>query len=155
MKRPNVYKRTGRGIIAIELAFVLLFAAPLAILLLMFGQACLTYNVLQKGAHDAARYLATLPPQEMRNMASISVANDLARTMVIDAARNAHLSTVPVALQITVLCDGSNCSGSTLPNTVLVSVSVSPDDSYYRLVADFLVQGTMTLEARSTVRYGG
>lgn len=155
MKRPNVYKRTGRGIIAVELAFVLLFAAPLAILLLMFGQACLSYNVLQKGAHDAARYLATLPPQEMRNATQVILAVDVARTMVRDAASNAQIGVLPTMQNITVLCDGANCDGSVLPNTILILVSVSPDDSFYFLVDNFIVQSTMTLRARSAVRYGG
>lgn len=150
-----VYKRHFmRGIAAVELALILIFAIPLSSLLFALGQACLTYTVLQKGVHDGARYMAALPAIEMRNLAQAALADSAVRNIINDAMSNAHLGISIPAQKIMVACDGNGCGGA-LPNLVFVSVQLSLDDPLYGLAYIYLSQAGFNFTVSATVRYGG
>lgn len=150
-----VYKRHFmRGIAAVELALILIFAIPLSSLLFALGQACLTYTVLQKGVHDCARYMAALPAIEMRNLAQGALADSAVRNIVNDAISNAHLGVPTQAMKIAVACDGFSCGGN-LPNVVSVSVQLSLNDPLYGLAYIYLSQAGFNFTVSATVRYGG
>lgn len=149
--RPNFM----RGIAAVELALILIFSVPLTSLLLMFGQACLSYTVLQKGVHDAARYMAALPAIEMRDDMKVGQAQIVARNMIVDAARAAHLGSVPTAQSVFFACDGVGCGNGTLPSLIFVYVKLTVNDPLFELANAYLGQNGFTFKVSVTVRYGG
>ncbi len=65
MRPPCRAPRRQGGVAAIELALILLFFMGLLPFVLLFGRALLVYTALQKSAHDAARYMATMPLPQM------------------------------------------------------------------------------------------
>ena len=87
MKAPGCKSGPRRegGVAAIELALILLFFMGLLPVVLLFGRALLSYTAMQKSAHDAARYMATLPLPLMMNTASAAQGTVFARQMVLDA----------------------------------------------------------------------
>lgn len=64
---PCRASRRQQGVAAIELALIMLFFMGLLPVVLLFGRALFMYTVVQKSAQDAARYMATLPLQQMTN----------------------------------------------------------------------------------------
>ena len=77
--------RRQDGVAAIELALILLFFMGLLPVVLLFGRALLAYTAMQKGAHDAARYMATLPLPQMSNIGTANQGVAFSRQMVLDA----------------------------------------------------------------------
>ena len=67
MRRPVPRRamRRQQGVAAIELALIMLFFMGLLPVVLLFGRALFMYTAVQKSAQDAARYMATLPLQQM------------------------------------------------------------------------------------------
>jgi len=65
MRRAACAKRRQEGVASIELALILLFFMGLLPVVLLFGRALFMYTAVQKSAQDAARYMATLPLQQM------------------------------------------------------------------------------------------
>lgn len=74
-----------QGVAAIELALILLFFMALLPVVLLFGRALFMYTAVQKSAHGAARYMATLPLQQMTNYTAAAQATAFAVQMVQDA----------------------------------------------------------------------
>jgi hypothetical protein len=85
MNRPRSPSLRQQGVATIELALILLFFMGLLPVVLLGGRAMLLYTAMQKGAHDAARYMATLPLQQMTNESSANDAALFAAQMVRDA----------------------------------------------------------------------
>ncbi|WP_176460933.1 TadE/TadG family type IV pilus assembly protein [Janthinobacterium sp. PC23-8] len=65
MRRACCARRRQDGVAAIELALILLFFISLLPVVLLFGRALFMYTAVQKSAQDAARFMATLPLQQM------------------------------------------------------------------------------------------
>jgi hypothetical protein len=78
-------KRRQQGVAAIELALIMLFFMGLLPVVLLFGRALFMYTVVQKSAQDAARYMATLPLQQMTNDDTANQAAAFATQMVRQA----------------------------------------------------------------------
>lgn len=154
MKRIVCKRHFMRGIAAVELALILIFAIPLSVLLLTIGQVLLTYTVLQKGVHDGARYMAALPPLEMRNLAQVALADSAVRNIINDAVSNAHLGISIPAQKIIITCDSAGCGGN-LPNVVSVIVQLRLDDPLYFLAYYYMSQAGFNFTVSATVRYGG
>ncbi|MGK5024809.1 TadE/TadG family type IV pilus assembly protein [Janthinobacterium sp. RB2R34] len=74
-----------QGVAAIELALIMLFFMGLLPIVLLFGRALFIYTVVQKSAQDAARYMATLPLQQMTNDDTANQAAAFARQLVQQA----------------------------------------------------------------------
>ena len=87
MRRHGLRRATARqdGVAAIELALIMLFFMALLPVVLLFGRAMFLYTAVQKSAHGAARYMATLPLQQMTNYATAAQASAFAVQMVQDA----------------------------------------------------------------------
>ncbi|NYE58987.1 Flp pilus assembly protein TadG [Duganella sp. 1224] len=112
--------RGQRGAVALELALTLAFLFPVMALLLFYGRLLYNYEVAQKAAHDATRYLASA---SRVNLGSTSaVAYELAVAQAIVQAEVSVLS--PSALSVTILCDNVQCSGLDVPDTVSVGVQI-------------------------------
>jgi len=93
--RRHVRCRASRrqaGVAAIELALIMLFFMGLLPVVLLFGRALFLYTVVQKSAQDAARYMATLPLQQMTNDDTANQAAAFATQLV----RQALAETGPV-----------------------------------------------------------
>ena len=73
-----------KGVAAIELALIMLFFMALLPVVLLFGRALFLYTAVQKSAQDAARYMATLPLQQMTAYAAATQASAFAVQMVQD-----------------------------------------------------------------------
>ena len=160
MRRPCYRHATTdqQGVAAIELALIMLFFMGLLPVVLLFGRALFMYTVVQKSAQDAARYMATLPLQQMTND---DTANQAA-TFAVQLVRQALAETGPVlnANRISVQCiysDGDYPCGSypTRPLQVRVKfVAQLPIDFLPRLTLHWLPQlAPISLNANAVLRY--
>jgi Flp pilus assembly protein TadG len=116
------------GVAAVEFAILLpllfvLLSAPLYI-----GRVLWHYTVVQKAAHDAARYLASVPESEMRTNGLAQNAAALAREIV--AAELGDLNPGPTPPDIAVQCNHSSCNSITAWTSVQVTVQVEMHDPF-------------------------
>ncbi|MES2264792.1 MAG: TadE/TadG family type IV pilus assembly protein [Pseudomonadota bacterium] len=157
--KPLPRRARQHGIAAIELALILSLSLFLLPYILLFGRVFWHYTALQKAAHDAARYMSTLPQQEMGNVASAAAAATLARTMVSDAALGAGLTERPETALITVNCITATnvvltCGGVNLPAMVQVTFEVNiRDDVWNMFTAVYTGQDGIPLTLTATLRY--
>jgi hypothetical protein len=110
--KPRCWSRQA-GAIAVEAALVLLACFMLLPFLLYFARLTLHAAVLQQAAFNAARYMATLPPEQIRDPALQTVALDVARGLVGQAVAGARLDTGPQAIEIE--CDSIDCGSLAVP----------------------------------------
>jgi Flp pilus assembly protein TadG len=138
------------GIVAVEMAFILLFVLVLLPYPLFFGRVFWHYAVLQKVAHDAARYMSTIPAIDMKNAAKASQAAALAQSMV--AAGTAGLGE-PVG--VNVMCDAATCGTfSVLPGQVRIIAGLSLQDTIFGAITGSLTGDSgLLLQANVTMRY--
>lgn len=91
----------------------------------------LHYTVAQKAAHDAVRYLSSVPKAEIYSMNSSFVEIDAAvfskSLAYIEAAE------IPGARYIEAQCDGATCLGGSVPSRVRVLVRIQYSDSIFPL----------------------
>ena len=160
MKRHFPHGATVRqdGVAAIELALILLFFMGLLPMVLLFGRALFMYTAVQKSAQDAARYMATLPLQQMTNDDTANQAAVFATQLV----RQALAETGPVlnANRIRVECvyaSGDYPCGTYATRPLQVRVKFAAD-----LPIDFLPDLTLrwlpqmapiSLNANAVLRY--
>jgi len=157
-RKPCRKPRRQDGVAAIELALILLFFMGLLPVVLLFGRALLAYTAMQKSAHDAARYMATLPLPQMTNTASAVQGTAFARQMVLDAMAETWpgLEPVQVNLECVYSDDAYSCgSFASKPLQVRVKfgaempIGILPD-----LILGWLPQMTsIPLRANATLRY--
>ena len=150
-------RRQG-GVAAIELALILLFFMGLLPFVLLFGRALLVYTALQKSAHDAARYMATMPLPQMGKFDTASQGAELARQMVADAMVESWPNINPAWVNVDcVYADDSYACGSyaTAPLQVRIKVTADmPVDFLPELTRKWLPQlAPIPLRANATLRY--
>ena len=147
-----------QGVAAIELALIMLFFMGLLPVVLLCGRALFMYTVVQKSAQDAARYMATLPLQQMTNDDTANQAAAFATQLV----KQALAETGPVlnANRIRVDCmyaGGDYPCGSyvTRPLQVRVKfVAELPIDFLPDLATRWLPQlAPISLNANAVLRY--
>ena len=150
--------RRQDGVAAIELALILLFFMGLLPVVLLFGRALLAYTAMQKSAHDAARYMATLPLPQMTNTASAVRGTAFARQMVLDAMVETwpQLEPVQVTLECVYSDDAYSC-GSFAHKPLQVRVKFAaymPLGILPDLLSKWLPPMTsIPLRANATLRY--
>lgn len=150
--------RRQDGVAAIELALILLFFMGLLPVVLLFGRALLAYTAMQKSAHDAARYLATLPLSQMARGDTANQGAVFARQMVLDAMAESWPAMQPYL--ITVDCaysDDSYACGSFPSKPLQVRVKFATDmpiGILPDLTLGWLPQmAPIPLRANATLRY--
>jgi Flp pilus assembly protein TadG len=152
MKCPakHLGQRLQRGIVAVEMAFILLFVLVLLPFPLFFGRVFWHYAVLQKVAHDAARYMSTIPAIDMKNAAKASQAAAVAQGMVLAATTGLGESAA-----VNVMCDASVCGTlAVLPNQVRILAAIVLQDPIFPAVTGSLTgDDGLTLQANVTMRY--
>ena len=151
---PVRARRRQRGVAAVEAAVLLPLLLVLLVFPLFFGRIFWHYAVLQKAAHDAARYLATVPLVEMNNPARGPLAADLARAIATTETAELYAGeNSPVS--ITVLCDDGNCDAG-LPATVSVLARTRMYDPFFGSVTKPIFgEDGLLLRAKVVMRYVG
>jgi hypothetical protein len=150
--RPAILPGRQRGIAAVELALTLPVLLTLLAYLVFYGRVLYNYEVAQKAAHDAARYLSGAAAINMRN--TTQAANEVAVAQAIANAELAGLN--PGAGNgpfVFIQCDGLPCLGLSLPNQVGVNVQIVVQNDIFGYYVPYL--GDTLLQARSSMRYVG
>ena len=147
-------RRSQGGIALIELAVIL---PPVLIMLgltLFLGRVFWHYTAAHKAAHDAGRYLSSVPAIEMRTPGR--AANVVLVARAIAEQEVAGLNPGPYPPVITILCDGLSCAGFAAPNTITVGVQLAMfDEILYSLTTDIIGDTPLPLTAAVTMRYVG
>jgi len=140
---PYSMKQREDGSVAIELAFILnLILIPLLAAALFFGRFFWHYTVAEKAAHDAARFLASASPTEMKTQCP----NPFFDACVVSAARalaRAEISELNPGYaypQISIECDDELClvgSKSPLPKVINVHINMTVEDPFLTPVTSF------------------
>jgi Flp pilus assembly protein TadG len=140
--------RRQRGIAAVELALIMPVFLIMLALPLYFGRVFWHYTVAQKAAHDAARYLSTVPLADLKNPGKI--AHVMAVAQDIAEAEMAELNPGPYRPNVGVLCDGYPCAGVFAPTKVTVVIQMSMADPIFADITFSLLGGGVGLLADST-----
>jgi hypothetical protein len=120
---PRLFRRTQRGIAAVEMALVLPILVVLLSAPLFLGRIFWHYAAAQKAAHDAVRYLSAASRSEMRtNQLVAGEPPVVAVARYIVAQETAQLNPGPDQLSTLVECDDENCDGLAVPAVVRVRV---------------------------------
>ena len=151
--------RRQDGVAAIELALILLFFMGLLPVVLLFGRVLLAYTAMQKGAHDAARYMATLPLPQMSNIGTANQGVAFSRQMVLDAMVETwpQMETSRITVECVYSDDAYLCGTvASKPLQVRVKfVTYRPIDFLPDLLSKWLPPMTsIPLRANATLRYG-
>jgi hypothetical protein len=143
-----------RGAAAIEMAFVLLFCFTLLPIALYFARYTLHGAVIQQAVQDAARFMATVPPEELLDPDRKALALAVARGMVDEAVASARLDTPPDG--VVILCDALNCemySGTSPPAVISIGAGLQfSDPVFIGEVVLAPLQQSQSYEAK--LRYG-
>lgn len=107
-------RRHSRGVALIELAAVLAACVILLGACLSYGRLALQGAVLDQATADAARYLATLPPEELRDSGRRAIALANAQAMVEQALAAAGVQVLE--LQLDYRCGPNTCNLVTATN---------------------------------------
>jgi hypothetical protein len=128
--------RNERGAVAVEMVAVLgTILIPLLAAALFFGRFFWHYTVAEKAAHDAARFLASASPTELKTQCQnpfydacvVSAARALARAEISELNPG---SSYP---QISVECDDKIClvdKTAALPRVINVYIRMTVEDPF-------------------------
>ena len=127
--------RSQRGIAAVELAVLLpaimIFMVALP---LFFGRVLWHYTVIHKAAHDATRYLATVPLADMKNPARAAAAIKVAQYIAAQETEELKPGGVyPVDVQVS--CAPAGCLNGNW-GTVKVLVSLTMFDPFFPKITE-------------------
>lgn len=118
------------GVAAVELALVLPVLVVLLTSALLFGRIFWYYTVTQKAAHDAARYIASIPANEMRSQGRVSAYTQVGRDIAMAETADLDLHDIPT---VSVRCDAWECVGGTAPQNVGVRLQMRVHDDIFGL----------------------
>jgi hypothetical protein len=156
MSRPfrGAARRFQGGTAAVELAVI----APVLMLVLaftvFFGRVFWHYTAAHKAAHDAGRYLSSVPQIEMKTPARAANVVLVARTIAEQEV--AGLSPGPYAPVITIACDTITCDGFGIPTNINVTVRLAMfDEMLYNWTNEILGDTPLVLTAAVSMRYVG
>ncbi|MDN4037648.1 TadE family protein [Massilia sp. YIM B02443] len=138
--------KRGRGGVAVECAIILPIFIGMTAALLLFGRVLWHYTVVQKAAHDAARFLATTSYQEMKpssggaEVPAALIAQSIARQELTDLAPGGGIDVV-VQCQTGSSQFWGRCNGFDIPKKVLVYVEVTVTDPFFDAYTYFFNYG--------------
>jgi Flp pilus assembly protein TadG len=150
MRRPvgSAGRRPPRGVVMVETAFVLLFVLVLLPFPLLLGRYYWHAMVLEKVAHNGARYMSTVPVLDMKNTAKTMQAVGVVQSMA--AAATADFSEV---VSISVRCDNQNCGFfPAVPTEVHVALWLALDDPVFHWIT-LLAGEPLILQREVTMSY--
>jgi Flp pilus assembly protein TadG len=149
---PLISRRFQRGAAAVEFAILATVMLTLLTVPLFFARCFWHYTAIQKAAHDATWYLATIPKNDMKNIAkavdAAKVASYIASAEVADLSPGGYY--VPV---VTVDCRPGGC-GTGTPTSVYVRVTVNMFDPIFHVSYVGSEEG-LRLTAESEMNYVG
>ena len=146
--------RSQRGVAAVEFAVILPILLVLLAFPIFYARVFMHYTVIQKAAHDAAVYYASIPVAEMNTQNRSFGAEKLAGSIV--AAEVSELNPGEGAIpMVQISCDDGPC-GEPNPKEVTVHVRVRMVDDFFSAFT-WESGGTsgIRLEAKVTVPYLG
>jgi Flp pilus assembly pilin Flp len=152
MNRTRIFdQRAQRGVAAVEFAVISSLLLILLTVPLFFGRVFWHYTAIQKAAHDAAWYLATVPQNDMKNQArsqdAAKVADYIAKAEVGELAPGGDYAPV-----VTIDCRPAGC-GLGLPTTVYVRVGVLMFDPIFQV--SYAGEDGLLMFAVSEINYVG
>lgn len=160
MRSPLPSSASSKGVAALELAFWLPVLALLLGAGLFLGRVFWHYTVAQKAAHDAALFLATASPIEMRAVPVggntetpvAAIARKIATDEIAELSPGGRYQPI-----VMVLCDGLfACSGQSLPGKITVSIQMSVTDDFFPdITSAFVSNEGILLQPYATVNYVG
>lgn len=151
-------QRRQRGVAAIELALIMLFFSGLLPVVLVCGRALFAYTALQKSAHDAARYMATLPLPQMMDIDAAAEGSAVVRHLVAEAMQDTwpEMQTLRISVECVYADDAYSCgSYASKPLQVRLKLTIDIQVRFLPgLMAKWLPQLTkIPLRANATLRY--
>jgi cbb3-type cytochrome oxidase subunit 3 len=154
--RSRLWKRPEQGSVAVEMAIILPIFLMLLALPLFLACVFWFYSVGQKAAHDAARYLSTATPVEMKTPGGgFNEAPVAATARWIAQQELEGILPLTDGILIQVQCNANVC-GLGVPSTVRVDVSIGMHDPMlFGLTSEYLGNTYMTLTGSMTLRYVG
>lgn len=143
-----------RGAAAVEFAIVLPAILSILAFSLFFGRVFWHYSAAVKAAHDAARYLSTVPLVEMKTLANATNVALVARSIAEKEIAELNPGGDPPV--ITILCDTYTCDGLSAPTSINVTVRMGIfDNLLYGFTYAFLGDQPLVLTAAVSMRYVG
>jgi hypothetical protein len=119
----------ARGSAAVEFALILPIIVSLLAFSLFFGRVFWHYSVIQKAAYDAARYLSTVEPNDMKSPERVNYSLEVAKAII--AAETAELNPLGYRPDPLIQCNGDACDAFVLPNRVRVQVRMRIMDTIF------------------------
>lgn len=148
-------RRRQRGAAAVEAALLMPILVVLLVFPLLLGRIFWHYAVIQKAAHDAARYLSSVPIAEMKNQIRGPHAAALARDIVNAEIAELYSGSVDSPVAVNISCDDNNCDLG-VPTTVTVLVGVRMYDPLFSsMTGDMVGEDGLLLRAKVVMRYVG
>lgn len=152
----SMRKVRERGAVAVETAPILMLLVILLAVTVFLGRVFWYYEISQKAAHDAVRYLSTASQIDMRTPgpgSSEAAVASVARSIIDEEV--AALKSSTEFLFVDVHCDFRTCGGA-VPTTVRVSISMRLKDNIFGpITALFTGEDGMYILADVTMRYAG
>jgi hypothetical protein len=143
-----------RGAAAVEFAIILPVIVAMLALSLFFGRVFWHYSAAFKAAHDAARYLSTVPLAEMKTLQNASNVALVARAIAEEEIADLNPGGDPPV--ITILCDTYTCDGLSPPTSINVTVRMGMvDNLLYGVTYEVLGDQPLVLTAAASMRYVG
>jgi hypothetical protein len=152
MRKPG--QRQQRGLAFVEFAIVLPVIIMLITFPIFFCRVFAHYSVIQKAAHDAAVYFATVPLADMKDFNRADAARDAAEAIIAEEVAELRPGAGSGA-NFVVLCDGGPC-GSGKPEQISVQIRMRMyDDYFYFLTWPVVGDDGVLVSAAVTLAYLG
>lgn len=141
-----------RGSTMIELTGVAILMAALLPALMLFGRVFYQYSVIKSSCHNAALYMALLPPAAFRDPNEMARAQAVAKQMVLTSMTEAGITGASTLSPIDIECDGIQCQSGKVPAVINVNMAFSIDDlGFGNYPGNWMEDGFWNLSVTSSV----
>ena len=150
----NSYTRQ-RGVVAVEMAVLVILMTLLMAGVFEFARAFWYYNALTKSTRDAARFMSNVSSTDIINSNNTNAAIATAKNLALITANGANVKPALTASNIDIKCDSAACNG-TKPSNVTVTIinfSVTIGSLFPFLSVPGGNYGSKTLSPSTTMRY--